>query len=61
MGQKPVKHDPPLLFHLGHDPSEKFDVAAEHPEVVLALTKLGERHQASFDPPPSQLEARIDR
>ena len=27
----PEKHDPPLLFHLAHDPSERFDVAGDIP------------------------------
>ena len=37
-GQKdPETHDPPLLFHLENDPSEKLDVAQEHPAVVAAI------------------------
>ena len=24
---KPVEHDPPLLYHLASDPSEKYDLA----------------------------------
>ncbi len=59
VGQKPRRHDPPLLFHLGEDPAEKFDVAADQPEVLAAIRALAERHQRSFDPPRSQLEARI--
>ena len=41
---------------LGIDPSEKYDVAAGHPDVVRELTALAEAHRASFTPPPSQLE-----
>ena len=59
MGQKAVKHDPPLLYHLGHDPGEKFDVAAEQPEMVAKLTDLAAQHKASFTPPASHLEGRI--
>jgi arylsulfatase A len=57
--QQPVRHDPPLLFHLGHDPSEKFDVAKKEPDVLNALKKLAVSHTASFPPPPSVLETRI--
>jgi arylsulfatase A-like enzyme len=56
---KPVKHDPPLLFHLEHDPSERFDVAKEHPEVVADLMQEIERHRATVKPVPSQLEIMI--
>ena len=58
-GEKPTQHDPPLLFHLGHDPGEKFDVAAEYPEVVAAISNLAEEHVNSFTPPESQLEKRL--
>ncbi len=61
VGQKPVTHDPPLLYHLGHDPSEKFDIASEHPEMVKQLKKLAQAHQESFEPPASHLEARISK
>ena len=55
-GQKAaVVHDPPLLFHLGHDPSEEYDVAKEHPEVIEQLRKLKSEHEASVEPVESQL------
>jgi arylsulfatase A-like enzyme len=44
------KHDPPLLFHLLHDPSEKYNVADSHPEVVRDLTALAARHKAEMKP-----------
>ena len=44
---EPVKHDPPLLINLPGDPSEQFDVAAEHPEVVAELNKIAEEHRAT--------------
>lgn len=40
------RHDPPLLFHLGRDPSEKRDVAARHPEVIAAIQAAVKAHQA---------------
>ncbi len=37
-GQKEAdKHDPPLLFQVEQDPSERFDVAKDHPEVLADL------------------------
>ena len=57
---KPVTHDPPLLHDLGVDPGERFDVAAEHPDVVARLVALARRQEASFTPPPSQLVATTD-
>jgi len=37
-------HDPPVLYNLQVDPSEKFDVQSEFPEVAAALKKLAEDH-----------------
>ena len=52
---KPEKHDPPLLFHLEMDPSERFDVAAEHGDVIADLQREVEAHRAGLKPAPSQL------
>jgi arylsulfatase A len=41
---------PPLLFNLATDPSERFNVALEHPDVVERLTKVIEAHRASVSP-----------
>ena len=53
------EHDPPLLFHLGIDPGEQFNVAGDHPDVVADLTAMAEQFVASFDPPPSRMEGRL--
>jgi arylsulfatase A-like enzyme len=56
-GRDPAeKHDPPLLFHLGHDPSERYNVAAEHPEVLADLAREVERHRAGVVPGKPQLD-----
>lgn len=52
---KPKKHDPPLLFNLEHDPSEKYDVGKDHPDIVKDLKRAAERHVASFTKAKSQL------
>ena len=44
-GDPPVPHDPPLLYDLEADPSEKFDVAARHPEVIERIREAVEAHR----------------
>jgi arylsulfatase A len=44
------EHDPPLLFHLGRDPGEKYNVADSNPNVVADLAKLAERHKKEVVP-----------
>ena len=56
---KPELHDPPLLFHLEHDPSERFNVADQHPEALKQITAAIDKHLANWKPAPSQLEAKI--
>ncbi|MFH1264130.1 MAG: arylsulfatase, partial [Planctomycetota bacterium] len=58
---KPEAHDPPELYHLGHDPSEKFNVAEKHPEVIAEIRKLAEAHQAAMTPGVPQLDAVIQK
>ena len=58
---KAEAHDPPLLYHLGHDPGEQYDVAAKHPEVVTELRKLAEEHKAVMKPGKPQLEERTGK
>ena len=42
------------------DPSEKHNIAAEQPDVVADLLKTAAEHKASFTPPPSHLDARVE-
>ena len=49
-------HEPPLLFHLGLDPSEKRDVAKEHPEVIAQIEEAVKTHQAKLVPGKPQLQ-----
>lgn len=50
------KHDPPLLFHLGLDPSEKRNLARDHPDVIERLRRAVELHQKDLIPGRPQLE-----
>ena len=51
----------PELYHLSEDPSEKYDLAAKHPDIVERLAKMGEKLQASVKPVPDQLVPRIGK
>jgi arylsulfatase A len=50
------EHEPPLLFDLGHDPSERFNIAAKHPEVIAQIEKIATEHKAGVIPVENQLE-----
>ncbi|NHF60461.1 sulfatase [Flavobacteriaceae bacterium TP-CH-4] len=45
---KKQRHDPPLLYHLGEDPSEQFDIAGQHPEFIDSIRTLVQAHQATM-------------
>ena len=55
-GRTQTEHDPPLLFHLGHDPSEKYNIAEDHPDVIANIIQELGRHQAELIVPESQLD-----
>ena len=50
------QHDPPLLFNLEHDPSEKTNIAGKHLEVVTNLRQEIKTHLATLEVMESQLE-----
>lgn len=56
-GDKKI-HNPPLLYHLGSDPSEKFDIAQKHPEVLQALAKMVAEHRSKLVQGKDQMGAR---
>ena len=62
-GEPPARkeHDPPLLYHLGEDPAERFDVGPQYPGVIADILAEVEIHRegleianSAFDlrPPP---------
>jgi arylsulfatase A len=49
--ETPVVHDPPLLYNIEEDPSEKYSVAQQHPDIVEDLTKEYQKQKASVSAP----------
>ncbi len=54
-----TKQDPPLLFHLGHDPAEKYNIAEKHPDVIDDIRKEVALHLLNLTPGEDQLAKRI--
>jgi arylsulfatase A-like enzyme len=57
-GIKDTFHDPPLLFHLEHDPSEQCDIASYHPGIIAELVEEVKRHRTGLVPGEDQLAER---
>lgn len=55
VGPKKVEHESPELYHLEHDPSEKYNVAELHPDVIERLTEIAEKHRKSIGDVENQL------
>jgi arylsulfatase A-like enzyme len=51
-----VVHETPLLYDLMTDPSEKYDITKDHPEIISEMKKLLEEHKATLEPVENQLE-----
>ena len=51
----PVPHDPPLLYNIEADPSEKYDVSKQHPGIVEELRSMFEK-QKTIVPVPAEMD-----
>ena len=51
----PKTHEVPVLHNLEIDPSEKYDVSEDHPEIVEALRKEYEKHKLTVKAAPSMM------
>ncbi len=51
-----VVHDTPELYNLQNDPSEKYNVADEHPEVIAEIQAVVARHNANMVRGKDQLQ-----
>ncbi|MCP4192933.1 MAG: sulfatase [Planctomycetaceae bacterium] len=54
-GRAPIRQDPPLLYHVEHDPGEQFDLAAKNPAVVAELLQVIAEHEKTVKPAVDQL------
>lgn len=46
----------PLLYNVNVDPGERFNIAADHPEIIAEIREVMEAHKASIVPVENQLE-----
>ena len=46
----------PLLYHLGHDPGEKFDISRQNPEIVTKIQEMANQHVLDIEEVETQLE-----
>lgn len=53
------QHDPPLLYNVEEDPSEKYNIAADYKKVIQDIQKMVEKHRKTLGPPQDNLVARI--
>jgi arylsulfatase A len=51
-------HDPPLLYDLNVDPSEQYDIAADHPDVIESILKVVQQHNQKLVKGPDMLKDR---
>ncbi len=56
VGDQPVMHIPPALYHLDRDPRERFNVAADEPEVLREIQAMVDAHKDELVKAPSQLD-----
>lgn len=53
-----IIHETPLLYNLEIDPSEKYDLAKENPEVIKGIMQMVKAHTNTVKPVKDQLEKR---
>ncbi|WP_052323370.1 sulfatase family protein [Flexithrix dorotheae] len=56
-----IVHEKPLLYNVEVDPSEKYNIADEFPEVVEAIDLMVKQHKAKVVPVKDQLAERIKK
>jgi arylsulfatase A-like enzyme len=53
---KPVFENPPLLYNIEVDPSEKFNIAVQHPDIIEEIRHTLKEHLATVKPVENQLD-----
>lgn len=56
IGKTPTIQDPPLLYNLNTDPSERYNIAGDHPDILADMKNILEEHLNSIEPVENQLE-----
>ncbi len=51
-----TKCEPPELYHLEHDPSEMYNIAQQHPEVLARIEQLVAEHRQRLEVAPTLLD-----
>lgn len=51
-------HDIPILYNLSHDPSEQYNIAEDHPEIIEQINDFVKEHQANLIVGEDQLAER---
>jgi arylsulfatase A-like enzyme len=54
-----VRHDTPLIYHLGQDPGEQYDLADRYPEIIADIQKEVIGHLRTLVVGEDQLTKRI--
>jgi arylsulfatase A len=57
-GGNKIIHETPILYNLDIDPSEKYDIAAENPEIIELILESVENHRRKMVMGPDQLKDR---
>ncbi len=50
-----------MLYNLDRDPSERFDIGKEHPDVLAEIQKIAEKHRQTVQRVENQLEKRGEK
>jgi len=58
-GEPAVTLATPGLYNLDHDPSEKWNIAAQHPDVIAEIQRIAEEHRKAIPPVENHLDKRI--
>lgn len=55
-GRDKTYHNPPLVYNLGVDPGEKYNLGNKNPEVIQKAKELLDQHKSTLKPVENQLE-----
>jgi arylsulfatase A-like enzyme len=50
--EAPVTHETPLLYNIDTDPSEKYNLAKQHPDIIEDIRKIYEKQKNIIAVPP---------